>query len=69
MERGVVEEGVVLVEELTERFRLRRLGGGALSGVLLQLSELPVILVSGSRLAVVLVEEESGDASARSGNE
>ena len=34
MERGVAAEGVVVVEELVDRFRLRRLGGGALSGVL-----------------------------------
>ena len=60
MERGVAAEGVAVVEELVDRFRLRRLGSGALSGVLVGHS---VTLVSGSRLAVLLMEEESADAS------
>ena len=48
MERGVAAEGVVVVEELVDRFRLRRLGGGALSGVLVGHSVLPVTLPSDS---------------------
>ena len=63
MGRGVAAEGVGVVEELDNRFLLRRLGAGALSGVLAGHSTTPVTLVGGSQPAVPLPEEHSGDAS------